>query len=259
MIEMSIAPKSNNYCLSSGVSFQLSRRFAFRRLSKTAFGFVLILMLNLTAQAQEVVVERSNRAGSGDTDIVLAAAGVSLPLGERVRLNILGLYGTRINIESASFELPVTINKHFSFAPGYARVRVAPEGGSARSLNRLQISGTATLPLKRFAIESRSRLERVFNIGGFDETRYSNRFRASFNVAIKNFSFVPFVDAEPTYSWRESGWTRQRYSVGARKIFREKFVAEVSYLRQNDSERASLNGLVIAFVVRFKRTNSAGK
>jgi hypothetical protein len=87
---------------------------------------------------------------------------------------------------------------------------------------------------------------------GLKSNRYRNRFQVEHPLGDKDWQLSLFVADEVFYDWIVDRWVRNRFSVGAIKVFNKHFTQDLYYLRQNDGVSLPGDLNVLGTSLRFR-------
>jgi Protein of unknown function (DUF2490) len=124
--------------------------------------------------------------------------------------------------------------KHVTVTPHYLHIGMQPFPRRRVWENRLVLPVTLRFNVGQFRLSDRNQLERRLRNSGVKNWRYRNRFGVEHPVGKDNWELSLFVMDEVFYDWAVDRWVRNRFSVGASKVFNKHFTQEFYYLRQND-------------------------
>lgn len=186
------------------------------------------------------------------TEVQLAA-----PVTSAIDFNIIG--GLRIGRdishpvdERVGVGFTFRFGEHVSFAPHYLHIGSQPFEDRRGWENRVVLPVTVRFRAGDFRLSYRNQFERRYRSTGARLNRDRNRFMIEHPIGPAKYQLSLFVSDEVFYDWTVDRWVRNRFMVGASKVFNKHFTQEFYYLRQNDgvSEPGDLN--VIGTALRFK-------
>ena len=217
---------------------------AFQRWSLALF-FLLVLTSSTPAQLDQTDSQQWN-------EVQLA-----VPVTKQFDFNIIG--SLRIGRD---FSHPVDerigagftfrAGKYVSVAPHYLHIGMQPFEGRRVWENRLVLPVTLRFNVGKFRLSDRNQFERRLRNSGVKSNRYRNRFGVEHPIGSDKLGLSAFVNDEVFYDGTFDRWTRNRFAVGATKIFNEHFSQEFYYLRQNDSFSIPGDLHVIGTILRVK-------
>ena len=94
--------------------------------------------------------------------------------------------------------------------------------------------------------------ERRIRHPGITSTRYRNRLQIDHAVGPKKMNLSLFVADEIFYDWSVDRWVRNRFTIGASKVFNKHYTQDFYYLRQNDGISIPGDLNVIGTILRFR-------
>lgn len=124
------------------------------------------------------------------------------------------------------------------------------DDGTPKYENRLKAQATGRhRPSASILIEDRNRFEFRWVDGDYS-SRYRNRLRVEADMHHNNFRYSPYVTAEVFYSWATNSWNEQRYSIGIQWPYKQRWLLDTYYLRQNcttcDPAHLNVGGLSLS-------------
>ena len=160
---------------------------------------------------------------------------ISRPVDERVGVGFTFRYGA-----------------HLQVSPNYLHIGMQPFRGRKIWENRLTFPVTLRFNVGKFRFSDRNQIERRIRNSGQRSTRYRNRFLIEHPIGDAKWGWSFMIGDEVFYDWTVDRWVRNRFAVGASKVFNKHFTEEFFYLRQNDgvSIPGDLNAIVTT--LRFK-------
>lgn len=165
---------------------------------------------------------------------------ITAPLQKKVDLIFKGAFRLGRNLshpvsESAAISIAYKATKFLTFETGYQYQAAQPYAGRKSYTNTLSFNGTVKFPLGKFTLSDRNQIERRFRNSRSDNTRYRNRLRVDYPLAIGKTKFNVFVSNEVFFDVSAKRWARNRVAVGANKKLNKRLIGELYYMRQNDS------------------------
>ena len=145
------------------------------------------------------------------------------------------------------------LGQHFTISPNYQHIGMQPFAGRRVWENRLSLPAQVKFNLGDFRLTDRNLYERRLRNSGLKTNRYRQRLTVEHPVGPAKFALSLFIADEVFYDWAVDRWVRNRFSVGAIKVFNKHFTQEFYYLRQNDgvSIPGDLNVIGTLLRVRF--------
>jgi len=182
------------------------------------------------------------------TDVQLAA-----PVTKSFDFNILGTLrlGRDINRpvdERVGAGFTWKIGKYWTVSPNYLHIGMQPVRGRKIWENRLTLPVTLRFNLDKFRLSDRNQFEHRIRNSGLRTNRYRNRFQVEHPVGPLSL----YVADEVFYDWAVDRWVRNRFTIGASKVFDKHFTQEFYYLRQNDGVSVPGDLNVIGTTLRFR-------
>ena len=142
--------------------------------------------------------------------------------------------------------------KYLTVAPNFQAIGMQPFRGRRIWENRLSLPITLRFNAGKFRLSDRNLFERRIRNSGIKANRYRNRFQVEHSVGSDKLNLSLFVSDEVFYDWAIGRWVRNRFSIGASKVFNEHFTQDFYYMRQNDGVSVPGDLNVIGTVLRFR-------
>ena len=207
---------------------------------------LLTLLLVSSASAQSLIDRTDNQQWN---DVQLA-----VPVTKNFDFNILvtlrlGRDISRPVDERVGAGLTWRIGKYWTVSPNYLHIGMQPVRGRKIWENRLSLPVTLRFNVNKFRLSDRNLLEHRIRNSGARSNRYRNRFQVEHPVG---HSLSLFVADEVFYDWSVDRWVRNRFSIGASKVFNKHFTQDFFYLRQNDGVSVPGDLNVIGTTLRFR-------
>jgi hypothetical protein len=144
------------------------------------------------------------------------------------------------------------IGKYWQVSPNYLHIGMQPFRGRKVWENRLSLPVTLRFNVDKFRLSDRNLIERRLRNSGARSTRYRNRFQVEHPVGDKEWNLSLYVADEVFYDWSIDRWVRNRFTIGASKVFNKHFTEDFYYLRQNDGVSVPGDLNVIGTTLRFR-------
>jgi len=186
------------------------------------------------------------------TDVQLA-----VPVTKNFDFNILGTLRLGRDIsrpvdERVGAGFTWKIGKYWQVSPNYLHIGMQPFRGRKVWENRLSLPVTLRFNVNKFRLSDRNLIERRLRNSGARSTRYRNRFQVEHPVGDKEWNLSLYVADEVFYDWSIDRWVRNRFTIGASKVFNKHFTQDFYYLRQNDGVSVPGDLNVIGTTLRFR-------
>ena len=182
---------------------------------------------------------------------------IAVPVTKQFDFNILGTLrlGRDINRpvdERVGVGFTFKHGKHLTVQPHYFHIAMQPFRNRKVWENRLVVPVTLRFEVGKFTLSDRNQFERRFRSSGIRTNRYRNRLLVEYPIGDpkRGLSFV--IGDEVFYDWTVDRWVRNRFAVGASKVFNKHFTGEFYYMRQNDGVSVPGDLNVIGSVLKFK-------
>lgn len=210
--------------------------------------FVLFVLLTGRASGQ-LLSQTDNQFWS---DVQLA-----VPITNTIDFNVLG--GLRLG-RDISHPVDERIGTGFSFklgkyltaAPSYLYIATQPFRGRRVWESRLSLPLTVRFNVEKFRLSDRNLIERRIRRPGINSTRYRNRVQVEHAVGDAKGQLSVFFADEVFYDWAIDRWVRNRFTIGASKVFNKHYTQDFYYLRQNDGVSVPGDLNVIGTTLRFR-------
>ena len=168
------------------------------------------------------------------TDIQL-----SVPMTKTIDFNMLGTLRIGRDIthpvdERIGVGFTFRFGKYLTVAPNFLNIGMQPFEGRRVWENRLTFPATVRFNLDKFRLSDRNQFERRIRNSGLRSTRYRNRFQIDHPVGPDKMNLSLYIADEVFYDWFFNRWVRNRFTVGATKVFNKHYTQDFYYMRQND-------------------------
>jgi Protein of unknown function (DUF2490) len=182
---------------------------------------------------------------------------VAVPVTKYFDLNILGTLrlGRDINRpvdERVGVGFTFRAGKHVTVSPNYLNISMQPVRNRQVWENRLTFPVTLRLDVNKFRLSDRNQIERRFRNSGVNSTRYRNRLLVEYPIGDAKWGLSFVIGDEVFYDWTVHRWVRNRFAIGASKVFNKHYTQEFYYLRQNDGVSIPGDLNVIGTTLRFR-------
>jgi hypothetical protein len=217
-------------------------------LRRVAFAGLLLLVLSGFASAQ-IVDQTDNQFWS---DVQFA-----VPVTKDIDFNMLGTLRLGRDISRAVDEriglgFTFRFGQHVIVAPNYQYIATQPVRNRRGWESRLSLPVTLRFNVGRFRLSDRNLFERRIRNPGITSTRYRNRLQVEHAVGPKKLNLSMYIADEVFYDWSINRWVRNRFTVGASKVFNKHLTEDFYYLRQNDGVSIPGDLNVIGTTLRVK-------
>jgi hypothetical protein len=219
-------------------------------LRKLAYAsFVLLVLLVSRASAQSTLDQTDSQFW---TDVQLA-----VPVTSTIDFNMLGTLRLGRDIshpvdERTGVGFSFRVGKYVTVAPNYLHIGTQPFENRRGWENRLTLPITLRFNASKFRLSDRHQFERRFRSNGSRSTRYRNRLQLDHPIGSDKLKLSLFIADEVFYDWSIDRWVRNRFSIGASKVFNKYFTQDFYYLRQNDGVSLPGDLNVIGATLRFR-------
>ncbi len=144
------------------------------------------------------------------------------------------------------------IGTHWQVQPNYLHIGMQPVRGRKVWENRLSLPVTLRFNAGKFRLSDRNLIEHRIRNSGQRSDRYRNRFQVEHPVGDKEWNLSFYVADEVFYDWTVDRWVRNRFTIGASKVFNKHYTQDFYYLRQNDGVSVPGDLNVIGTTLRFR-------
>src|SRR6185503_1418850 len=216
----------------------------------TVIRLICVWMLLLVPVCAQSILDRSDNQQW--TDVQLA-----IPVTTHFDFNLLGTLRLGRDIsrpvdERVGAGFTFRVNKYVSVSPNYLHIGMQPFAGRKVWENRLTVPVQLRFNVGKFRLGDRNQIERRIRNSGARSTRYRNRFQIEHQIGSDKLALSLFIADEVFYDWSVNRWVRNRFSVGAIKVFNKHFTQDFYYLRQNDGVSVPGDLNVIGTTLRFR-------
>lgn len=143
------------------------------------------------------------------------------------------------------------LGTYVTLTPLYSYFAMQPLEGQDNREHRISLEATAAIPLGRWTVTSRNRIERRFRDPA-DSTRYKTLLQLERSMRLGNTPFRVFAWDEVLYDWSFNAWVRNRFSVGGGKNLNNKCSVDIFYVRQNASHAVPRDLHAIGVLVKTR-------
>ena len=210
--------------------------------------FLTMFVLATCAPAQSV--DRTDNQQWTDVQI-------AVPINKLFDFNILGTLRLGRDIsrpvdERIGVGFTLRAGKYVTVSPNYLNINMQPVQNRQVWENRLTFPVTLRFAVKKFRLSDRNQFERRFRNSGVNSTRYRNRFLVEYPIGDSKRGLTFLIGDEVFYDWSVDRWVRNRFAIGASKVFNKHYTQEFFYLRQNDGVSVPGDLNVIGTTLRFR-------
>ena len=182
---------------------------------------------------------------------------IAVPVTKQFDFNILGTLrlGRDINRpvdERVGVGFTFRAGKYVTVSPNYLNISMQPVRNRQVWENRLTFPVTLRFDVNKFRFSDRNQFERRFRNSGVNATRYRNRLLVEYPIGDAKSGWSFLIGDEVFYDWSVDRWVRNRFAIGASKVFNKHFTQEYFYLRQNDGVSVPGDLNVIGTTLRFR-------
>lgn len=210
----------------------------------------LLTVFVLATCASAQVVDRTDNQVWSDVQ-------VAVPVTKQFDFNMLGTLrlGRDINRpvdERVGVGFTFKAGKYVTVSPNFLNIGMQPVRGRKIWESRLTFPVTLRFNAGKFRLSDRNQIERRIRNSGVRSTRYRNRFLIEHPIGDAKWGLSFIIGDEVFYDWSVNRWVRNRFAVGAGKVFNKHYTQEFFYLRQNDGVSIPGDLNVIGTTLRFR-------
>ena len=210
----------------------------------------LLTMLALATCASAQLIDRTDNQQWTDVQI-------AVPVNKLFDFNIVGTLRIGRDIsrpvdERIGVGFTFRAGKYVTVSPNYLNINMQPVRNRQVWENRLTLPVTLRFAVKKFRLSDRNQFERRFRNSGVNATRYRNRFLVEYLIGDSKRGLSFLIGDEVFYDWSVDRWVRNRFAIGASKVFNKHYTQEFFYLRQNDGVSIPGDLNVIGTTLRFR-------
>lgn len=210
----------------------------------------LLTMFVLATCAPAQLVDRTDNQQWTDVQ-------VGVPVTKLFDFNILGTLRLGRDIsrpvdERIGVGFTFRAGKYVTVSPNYLNISMQPVRNRQVWENRLTFPVTLRFNVDKFRLSDRNQIEHRIRNSGVRSTRYRNRFLIEHPIGDSKWGLSFTIGDEVFYDWSVNRWVRNRFAIGASKVFNKHFTEEFFYLRQNDGVSIPGDLNVIGTTLRFR-------
>ena len=210
----------------------------------------LLTMFALATCASAQLVDRTDNQVWSDVQ-------VSVPVTKLFDFNLLGTLRLGRDIsrpvdERVGVGFTFRAGKYVTVSPNYLHIGMQPFRGRKVWENRLTFPVTLRFNVDKFRFSDRNQFERRIRNSGQRSTRYRNRLLIEHPIGKAEWGLSFVIGNEVFYDWSVNRWVRNRFAIGASKVFNKHFTEEFYYMRQNDGVSVPGDLNVIGTILRFR-------
>jgi uncharacterized protein DUF2490 len=144
------------------------------------------------------------------------------------------------------------LGRYVTVSPNYQHIGMQPFAGRRIWENRLSVPVQLRFDVGQFRLTHRNLFERRLRNSGVKTSRYRQRLQIEHPVGPDGLALSVYVADEVFYDWAIDRWVRNRFYVGAIKVFNKHFTQDIFYTRQNDGVSIPGDLNVIGTTLRFR-------
>ena len=208
---------------------------------------VVLLVCSIAACAQ---IDRTDNQFWSDYQL-------AVPVTKQFDFNILGTLRLGRDVsrpvdERVGAGFTFKFGQHVTVSPNYLHIGMQPFAGRRVWENRLTLPVVLAFKLDKFTLRDRNQVERRYRNSGLKTWRYRNRFQVEHPVGGDKLGLSLFITDEVFYDSAVDRWVRNRFAVGAIKVFNKHYTQDFYYMRQNDGVSIPGDLNIIGTTLRFR-------
>jgi hypothetical protein len=210
---------------------------------------VWLVVLTFTASAQPLVDHTDNQQWNEVQVFIPVTKQIDFTLGGTLRLG--RDFGRPVD-ERVGAGFSFKLGKYVTVSPNYQHIGMQPFAGRRIWENRLSVPVQVRFDVGHFRLTDRNLFERRLRNSGLKTNRYRQRLQVEHQVGPDGLALSVYVADEVFYDWAVDRWVRNRFYVGAIKVFSKHFTQDFYYIRQNDGVSIPGDLNVIGTTLRFR-------
>jgi len=208
---------------------------------------VVLLVCSIAACAQ---IDRTDNQFWSDYQL-------AVPVTKQFDFNILGTLRLGRDVsrpvdERVGAGFTFKFGQHVTVSPNYLHIGMQPFAGRRVWENRLTLPVVLAFKLDKFTLRDRNQVERRYRNSGLKTWRYRNRFQVEHPVGSDKLGLSLFITDEVFYDSAVDRWVRNRFAVGAIKVFNKHYTQDFYYMRQNDGVSIPGDLNIVGTTLRFR-------
>ena len=182
---------------------------------------------------------------------------LAVPVTKQIDFNILGTLRLGRDVsrpvdERVGAGFTFKFGQHVTISPSYLHIGMQPFARRRVWENRLTLPVVFAFKLDKFTLRDRNQIERRYRNSGLKTWRYRNRFQVEHPVGSDKLGLSLFISDEVFYDSAVDRWVRNRFAVGAIKVFNKHYTQDFYYMRQNDGVSIPGDLNIIGTTLRFR-------
>jgi hypothetical protein len=182
---------------------------------------------------------------------------LAVPVTRQVDFNVIG--GLRLGRdvshpvdERVGAGFSVRFGPHVTVSPHYLHIGMQPFAGRRIWENRLVLPVVLQFKFDKFTLRDRNQIDWRLRNSGIKSTRYRNRLQLEHPIGGDKLGLSWFITDEVFYDWTVDRWVRNRFGVGAIKVFNKHYTQDFYYMRQNDGVSVPGDLIIVGTTLRFR-------
>ena len=216
---------------------------------RIALAGVCLMALTFTASGQSGVDHTDNQQWNEVQLFIPVTKHFDFVLGGTLRL---GRDFSHPVDERVGAGFSLKLGRYVTVSPNYLHIGMQPFAGRRVWENRLSVPVQVRFDVGEFRLTERNLFERRLRNSGAKSNRYRQRVQVEHPVGPGGLALSVYVADEVFYDWSVDRWVRNRFYVGANKVFNKHFTQDFYYVRQNDGVSIPGDLNVIGTTLRFR-------
>lgn len=164
---------------------------------------------------------------------------LAVPVTKQFDFNVLGTLRLGRDISHAVDErigvgFTFKYGTHLQISPNFLYIGMQPVANRRIWESRLSLPVTLRWQMDKFRFSDRNTFEHRIRNSGLRANRYRNRLQVEHALGEAKWNLSLYAADEVFYDWFVDRWVRNRFTIGASKVFNKHFTQDYYYLRQND-------------------------
>ena len=211
--------------------------------------FFVLLVVVMPVSAQSLLDQTDNQQWNEVQLFIPVTKQIDFTLGGTLRF---GRDFSHPVDERAGAGFSFKAGKYVTISPNYQHIGMQPFAGRRVWENRLSLPVQVKFNLGDFRLTDRNLYERRLRNSGLKTNRYRQRLTVEHAVGPAKLGLSLYIADEVFYDSAVDRWVRNRFSVGAIKVFNKHFTQDFYYLRQNDGVSVPGDLNVIGTLLRIR-------
>jgi uncharacterized protein DUF2490 len=215
----------------------------------TRIAGICVCLVALASTASGQMVHTDNQQWTDVQVFIPVTKQIDFTVGGTLRL---GRDFNRPVDERVGAGFSFKLGRYVTVSPNYQHIGMQPFAGRRIWENRLSVPVQLRFDVGQFRLTHRNLFERRLRNSGVKTSRYRQRLQIEHPVGPDGLALSVYVADEVFYDWAIDRWVRNRFYVGAIKVFNKHFTQDIFYTRQNDGVSIPGDLNVIGTTLRFR-------